>query len=47
MNEKGSVAGGSALYRASKMLAEGAIVKFVQEHKREIAWDATRIVAMT
>ena len=44
VNEKGSAAGGLALYRASKVLAERAVVDFVEQHKREIAWDATRIV---
>ncbi|KAI0651165.1 NAD-P-binding protein [Trametes meyenii] len=42
--EKGSAAGGEALYRASKVLAERAIVDFVQEHKDRIGWDATRIL---
>ena len=32
------------MYRASKVLAERAIVDFVDEHKGEIGWDATRIL---
>ncbi|TBU42030.1 NAD(P)-binding protein [Dichomitus squalens] len=44
VNEKGSAAGGQALYRASKVLAERAVINFVEEHKKEIGWDATRIV---
>ncbi|KAL1948482.1 hypothetical protein VTO73DRAFT_12557 [Trametes versicolor] len=42
--EKGGEAGGLALYRASKVLAERAIVDFVEKHKSEIGWDATRIL---
>ncbi|KAI0673122.1 NAD-P-binding protein [Trametes maxima] len=42
--EKGSAAGGEALYRASKVLAERAIIDFVQEYKGQIGWDATRIL---
>lgn len=44
MKEKGNAAGGAALYRASKVLAERAIVDFVEKHKGEIGWDATRIL---
>ena len=43
MQQKGSAAGGQALYRASKVLAERAIVDFVEKNKGEIGWDATRI----
>ncbi|KAI0634229.1 NAD-P-binding protein [Trametes polyzona] len=42
--EKGSEAGGQALYRASKVLAERAIIDFVEKHKNEIGWDAVRIL---
>ncbi|KAI9063794.1 NAD-P-binding protein [Trametes sanguinea] len=42
--EKGSAAGGQAFYRASKILAERAIVDFVEKHKDEIGWDAVRIL---
>ncbi|KAI0372492.1 NAD-P-binding protein [Pilatotrama ljubarskyi] len=42
--EKGSEAGGVALYRASKVLAERAIIDFVEKHKGEIGWDATRLL---
>ncbi|KAH9888576.1 NAD-P-binding protein [Cubamyces lactineus] len=42
--EKGSEAGGQALYRASKVLAERAIIDFVENHKNEIGWDAVRIL---
>ncbi|KAI0356913.1 NAD(P)-binding protein [Trametes cingulata] len=42
--EKGGEAGGVALYRASKVLAERAIVDFVESHKGEIGWDATRLL---
>ncbi|TBU37985.1 hypothetical protein BD309DRAFT_972795 [Dichomitus squalens] len=38
------VVGGQALYRASKVLAERAVINVVEEHKKEIGWDATRIV---
>ena len=44
MQQNGSAAGGEALYRASKVLAERAIVDFVERHKGEIGWDATRIL---
>ena len=44
MQQKGSAAGGQALYRASKVLAERAIVDFVEKNKGEIGWDATRIL---
>ncbi|KAJ8469828.1 hypothetical protein ONZ51_g8736 [Trametes cubensis] len=44
VQEKGSGAGGQALYRASKVLAERAIVDFVETHKMEIGWDAVRIL---
>ncbi|KAI0752577.1 NAD-P-binding protein [Daedaleopsis nitida] len=43
VKEKGGAAGGTALYRASKVLSERAVVDFVEEHK-EIGWDATRIL---
>ncbi|OSD00099.1 NAD-P-binding protein [Trametes coccinea BRFM310] len=42
--EKGAAAGGQAAYRASKVLAERAIVDFVEKHKGEIGWDAVRIL---
>ncbi|KAI0325692.1 NAD-P-binding protein [Cubamyces sp. BRFM 1775] len=44
VQEKGSEADGQALYRASKVLAERAIIDFVEEHKIEIGWDAVRIL---
>ena len=44
MQQKGSAAGGQALYRASKVLAERAIVDFVEKNKGEIGWDEVSFV---
>ncbi|EKM52345.1 uncharacterized protein PHACADRAFT_30874 [Phanerochaete carnosa HHB-10118-sp] len=43
-SEKGSATDGTTLYQASKVLAERAIINFVEEHRDEIGWDATRIL---
>lgn len=34
----------TTMYQASKVLAERAIIDFVEKHKGEIGWDATRFV---
>ncbi|KAJ7064076.1 D-lactaldehyde dehydrogenase [Mycena amicta] len=39
VEEKGRDASAASKYRASKMLAERAAWKFVEEHKSEIGWD--------
>ncbi|KAK7685061.1 hypothetical protein QCA50_011898 [Cerrena zonata] len=44
VEEKGSQASGQALYAASKVLSERAILSFTKQHEGKIGWDATSLL---